>query len=147
MSPEAVGASPERRIELVRAGVEAYNVGDIQAVLDSLADDVVTYAPPDYLNSGTFHGHDGFLEWVGAWNEAWESFQQSIESIEPVGERCVIAEVHQTGRGRGSGIEIDQHSAYLWEVRDDGKCTFQGLYPDAERAFATAREREAANSD
>jgi ketosteroid isomerase-like protein len=147
MSPETDSTSPtspERRIEMVRSGIEAYNQGDIEAVLVIFAEDVEIYAPPDYLNSGTFHGHKGFLEWVGAWNEAWDSFDQEVESIEPVGERCVIAEVHQTARGRGSGIEIDQRAAYLWEVREDGKCTFQGLYPDAQRATAAAREREAA---
>ena len=142
MSPEAGPTRPEARIELVRSGLEAYNEGDIQAVLALLADDVVTYAPADYLNSGTFYGHQGFLEWIGAWNEAWESFRQDVGKIEAVGEHWVIAEVHQTARGRGSGIEIDQRSAYLWEVHD-GKCTFQGLYPDTDRAHAAARERGA----
>jgi ketosteroid isomerase-like protein len=143
MSPDASPTSAEARVEMVRSGMEAYNAGDIEAVLGLLAEDVVIFAPPDYLNSGTFHGHEGFLEWVGAWNEAWESFQQEVKAIEPVGECWVIAEVRQTARGRGSGIQIDQHSAYLWEVGPDGKCTFQGLYPDAERARAAAREREA----
>jgi ketosteroid isomerase-like protein len=147
MSPETGPPSPETRVDLVRSGLEAYNEGDIEGVLALLADDVVTYAPPDYLNAGTFHGHEGFLEWIGAWNEAWESFQQEVEAIDPMGERWVIAEVHQTARGRGSGIEIDQRSAYLWEVRADGKCAFQGLYPNADRARAAAGEREAAAAD
>jgi ketosteroid isomerase-like protein len=142
MTPDAGSPSSKTRVDLVRSGLEAYNSGDIEAVLALLAEDVVTYAPSDYLNSGTFHGHEGFLEWIGAWNEAWESFQQEVEAIDTVGELWVIAEVHQTARGRGSGIEIDQRSAYLWEVRE-GKCTFQGLYPDADRARAAARDRGA----
>jgi ketosteroid isomerase-like protein len=141
------GTSAEARIERVRAGMEAYNAGDIETVLSVFADDIEIYAPQDFLNAGTFHGHDGFLRWVSAWNEAWESFEIDVDAIEPVGQRHVVAEVHQRARGRGSGIDIDQRVAYVYELRDDGKCSFQGIYPEAEQAYAVAREREAAPAD
>jgi ketosteroid isomerase-like protein len=142
---EAPGSGPsgKRRVELVRAGMEAYNAGDIETVLATLAEDIEIYSPPELLNSGTFRGHDGFLEWIETWNDAWESFDIAIEVIEPVGERHVVADVRQTARGAGSGIEIDQRVAYLWEVRDDETCSYQGLYANVEDAYAAAREREA----
>jgi ketosteroid isomerase-like protein len=147
MKPEASPTSPEARIALVRSGMEAYNAGDVEAVLELFADDIEIYSPHEFLNAGTFHGHQGFLRWISAWNDAWESFEIDIEAIEPVGERQVVAEVHQKARGRGSGIEIDQRVAYAYTVRDDGKCSFQGIYPEAEQAYSVAREREAAASE
>jgi ketosteroid isomerase-like protein len=131
------------RVELIRLGIAAYNAGDVDAVVALLDEDVEIYSPPDFLNAGRFHGHEGFLRWNEAWNEAWESFAIQIEAIEPVGEDHIVAAVRQRARGRGSGIEIDQHVAYLWEVRHE-RCVYQALYPDVEQAMADAHRREAA---
>ena len=35
----------------------------------------------------------------------------------PGGEVVVL--IHTTGRGRGSGLEVDNHIAWVWTFRDD----------------------------
>jgi ketosteroid isomerase-like protein len=132
----------QRNVDLARRGLEVYNRGDIDAVLKLFSQDVQVYAPPDFINSGLFHGHQGWLDWIGQWNEAWESFDIQVKEIEPVGERFVIALVHQEGRGRGSGISVAQDVAYLYEVEGE-LCVYQAIYPDRERALEDIRRREA----
>jgi ketosteroid isomerase-like protein len=75
----------ERNVELARRGLEVYRRGDIEAVLDLFSPDVQVYSPPEFINAGLFHGRKGWLEWIGQWNEAWESFDIRIGGVEPVG--------------------------------------------------------------
>jgi ketosteroid isomerase-like protein len=142
--PEArvAPAGPQERLELVRRGFAAYESGDVEATLEMLDPGIVVHASREFLNSGTFHGHEGFLRWIGQWNDAWESFEQEVLDLEPVGERHVVAGVHQTARGAGSGVVVEQDAAYLWDVRE-GRAVYLGLYMEREQARRVAREREA----
>jgi ketosteroid isomerase-like protein len=134
-------AGPQERIELVRRGFAAYESGDIEAALEMMDPGIVVHASREFLNSGTFHGHEGFLRWIGQWNDAWDSFEQEVLDLEAVGERHVVAGVHQTARGAGSGVVVEQDAAYLWDVRE-GRGVYLGLYMDREQARRVARERE-----
>ena len=134
--------SAEERIALARRGIELYDAGDLEGTLALLSPDVETYAPPELMNRGTFHGVDAFLRWAAEWNEAWESFNIEVLSVEAVGERHAVAVVHQRGRGRGSGLETEQDSAFVFELGERGLCTYLALYNDIAAAFTATRERE-----
>jgi ketosteroid isomerase-like protein len=139
------GTSPEERIELVRRGHAVYERGDMESVLALLDPEIEIYAPPDVGNPGTYHGHDGFLHWIGHWNEAWDEFRQELRGVEPIGERHVVADMLQTARGRASGVELELAVTYVYEVRD-GRATYLSLHLDGKQARAAAREREAAGA-
>jgi ketosteroid isomerase-like protein len=136
--------SDERRaadVDLIRRGLDAFNRGDTDAVLEFLDEDVEVYMPSELPNSGTYRGHDGYLQWVDQWLDAWEGFTIESAELEPVGERHVVGAVHQSARGKGSGIPVEMSIAYLWEVRD-GKAAIQHLYATPEEAVAVAKRRE-----
>jgi ketosteroid isomerase-like protein len=133
--------SAEERIELVRRGNAAWEAGDLAGTLELLDPEIVTFAPRDVANAGTFHGHEGFLQWAAAWSEAWDEFRQDLVEITPIGERHVIAEVHQNARGRASGLELEQRAWYVYEVRDS-RAVYLAVYLDRDAAFQDARERE-----
>jgi ketosteroid isomerase-like protein len=135
-------SSPEERVELLLAGWRAFEGGDVPTVLEYFDPEVEVFAPPEAGNPGTFHGHDGFLSWVGHWYEAWEDFSQELLEVEPVGERCVIADVRQVARGRSAGLELERTVSYVYELRA-GKVVYMALFVDAEDARAAAVEREA----
>jgi ketosteroid isomerase-like protein len=130
------------REKLARRGFEAFNAADISAILELLAEDIEVFSSPELANPGTFHGHDGYLTWIRPWNEAWEGLEMQVTATTPVGDRHVVAEVHQTGRGR-AGIEVTMDVAFLFDVNDEGMATFLALLPDREQAVAVAEEREA----
>ena len=142
-----MSAGAEERIALARRGIELYDAGDLEGTLEMLSPDVETYAPPELMNRGTFHGIDAFLRWAAEWNEAWESFDLEVLRVEAVGERHAVAVVHQRGRGRGSGLETEADSAFVFELGEDGLCVYFALYNDIEDAFtATRRARGARRS-
>jgi ketosteroid isomerase-like protein len=132
---------PEERVEFVRRAFEAYNAGDIEAVVDLFDPEVEVRASAELMNPGPYYGRAGYLEWVRQWNEAWETFVIALEEVVPVGQRHVIARVHQTGRGRGSGVDVDMQVGYMFEMREE-RCVRLALYPSFEAAMAAARERE-----
>ena len=136
----------EDRVAMVRRAWDAYNAGDIEAVLRFFDADVEVYVPTELANAGTYKGHEEFVRWVAAWNDAWESFDTRVIETVPVGERHAVSYVHQTGIGRGSGVEVTRDIGWLYEVRD-GRCVHVGLHPSFDSALAVAREREGLESD
>ena len=108
-----------------------------------LAEDVVVLAHPELPNSGRFEGRDGYLRWVEPWIDAWQELDMEIEEITVIGNRHVLAEVHQTGHGR-AGIEVSMNVSFLFEIRDGGEVAYLALHPDRGSALAHAEVRETA---
>jgi len=126
---------------LARGGMEAFNQGDVPRMLAALSEDVEVYASPELVNAGSFAGHDGFVSWIRAWTDAWEDISAEVTENTPIGERHVVTAIHQEGRGR-DGIEVSMDIAFLFDVNEEGKCTFLAMLPTAGQAVELAEERE-----
>ena len=129
---------------LAQGGMDAFNDGDMARMLAVLSEDIEVYASPEMVNSGRYTGHDGFVSWISAWTDAWEQVSAEVTDNAAVGDRHVVISVHQEGRGRG-GIEVSMDLAFLFDVDDQGRCTFLAMVPTPEEAFRMAEEREAAD--
>jgi ketosteroid isomerase-like protein len=127
---------------LVRDAWDAYNAGDIERTIASFDPGLTVYAPPSMANAGTFHGIDGFIEWITQWNEAWDSFHTEIVELEQLGDGRVITRMRQSGTGRGSGVEVEMEAGWLFEVADE-LCTYISIQPTFELARQHALERAA----
>src|SRR4051794_6958487 len=123
--------------------MDAFNDGDLPRMLAALAPDVQVYAPPVMANAGEYTGHDGFVSWMTAWTDAWEEICAEGTGNTPVGERHVVTAIHQEGRGR-AGIQVNMEMAFLFELNDDGLCSFLAMLPTADEAVRMAEERESA---
>src|SRR3954466_5663748 len=97
----------ERNAALARRGFDAYNAWDVAEIVDLLRPDVELHAARGLVNSGEYQGQEGFTRWNDQWTEAWDRFSVEPTSIEPFGERHVLAEAHQVARGAGSGIDVE----------------------------------------
>jgi ketosteroid isomerase-like protein len=103
---------------LVRAGTEAFNRGDLRAILPLLAEDVECYIPIGLGNPGTWHGHDGFLEMAEGWSEVFADIHNDVVSTDFPDERHALVEIRQSAVGAGSGVPVEKHIFYLFGVRD-----------------------------
>jgi ketosteroid isomerase-like protein len=135
--------SKEESLAHARDLLAAFEGGDLEGLLALLDPEIEVFSPRELANGGTFHGHEGYLEWTKEWFDAWEEFEIEATSIEAVGEHHVLTEVRQRGRGKGSGIEIDMTACYMGEVHG-GRATRLHLYPSREQALAAAKEGESA---
>lgn len=129
-------------LEVAQAGYDAFQRNDLETVLALTDPEVEIYLPPTLPNSGTFHGHEGYLTWLNQWLEAWDEFEIRALDMEPVGERHVVTTVHQSAKGKGSGIQVEMEIAYMAEIRG-GRVAALQMYMDHEEAIRVAIEREA----
>jgi ketosteroid isomerase-like protein len=79
--------------------------------------------------------YEGFVEAMRKWLSAWErpitiTAEEFIES----GDRILVL-ITWSGRGRGSGAQIESHGAHLWTFRD-GLVVHYGVYRDRDEARA-----------
>jgi uncharacterized protein len=101
-------------VEIVRAGFDAFQEGDLSQMLDLMADDLITYrADPD---SATYHGKEGFLQATADWTEDFSEWSVIPEEFIDAGDR-VLVRVRQMARGKASGIPVEGEFWFVFEVR------------------------------
>jgi len=138
-------SSREENVALARELLEAFQRGDTDGLLASLDPEVEVFSTSELPNPGSFTGRDGYLQWIGPWLDAWETFEVEAEAFEPVGQHHVVTTVHQTGRGRGSGVEVEMRACYMAEFHD-GLVTRFHFYGDTDQAVDAALAGEAGDS-
>ena len=113
--------------ELVLASIDAYNRGDIDAMLELVTEDV-DLRPPSHLVDGVvFRGHAGMRSWAVRAAEMWISADTTATLIAESGDRLVIA-IDYDLVARDSGVPVNQRAYTLYEIRD-GKIAASIAYP------------------
>ena len=76
---------------------------------------------------------------IASWGEAFEDRQQNRDHRRrpTPDDHHVIAEVHQTAVGAGSGVPVEMTIFYLFEFRDGQVVRFH-LYADRDEALEAA---------
>jgi ketosteroid isomerase-like protein len=125
-------------VELVEAALDAWNMRNVRAFTDHMAEDVVWIEvagrPEGPLTER--HGRDRLRRGLESLLEAWESYHLDVERVLDAGDR-VLAIVREIARGRASGVEVDGRWGYLITVQD-GEIARVEAYRDADRALEVA---------
>ena len=108
---------PPRNVEVVRAGYDAFNRGDMEAVLATLDPALEWWPATDEPITEPYRGHDGYLGLVGDIREYVPDLQAEIEEITAVGDH-VITCLRFWGRGRDSGIPVEIRETNVARFRD-----------------------------
>ena len=107
----------QENVEIVRQSLEAYARGEIEEML--------AYVDPEgELHSAiiggaeakVFRGHDGFRRWFAETRESFEELRTDLTEYRDLGDR-IVAFGHIHARGRGSGLEIDSPTGWVFTVR------------------------------
>jgi ketosteroid isomerase-like protein len=89
----------------------------------------------DGPTAGSFKGVAAAEESGRGMFEAWDELRFEAEEYRELDSERVLALDHRSGRGKGSGVEVQASSAFLFSVRD-GKVTRIVTYWDRDRALA-----------
>jgi ketosteroid isomerase-like protein len=133
--------SQERNIELARDGLRIWMTGDVAGAMARVSEEVEVFVPTDLGNPAQVRGREALLEWTRRWDDAWEEFTYEMDDATPVGDGHVVAIVRTTGRGRGSGIEVEDSRGWVFGIRD-GLLDYLSLQPSFDDALELARNRE-----
>jgi ketosteroid isomerase-like protein len=125
----------ERNAALVRDAVVAFEQREIAGLLEFLDPAIECHVSSTLMNTGTWHGHEGFGEMSAAWEEPWAEISYEVSEIETPDNDHVLAHVHQRATGAQSGVPVELEVVYLVEVRD-GRAVRLHIYPDRDVALA-----------
>jgi ketosteroid isomerase-like protein len=122
----------ESRRELIEGAYAALNRREWDVVPELCHPDFEWTWPKGMADTDVFRGQDGFRRGVEAWLDPWdECLLEPAEVLERADELLVI--VRYSARGGGSGMELDQLVAHLWEFRG-GRASRLRMFGDVEKA-------------
>jgi uncharacterized protein len=120
-------------VDLVLAGYEAWDRGDIERAFAMIDEDFEFQEDPQYPEAGIYRGREAFRGYFYRFREEWDDYRVNVEEVRDSGDK-VFAFVRQTARGKASGVQIDLRIAHLWTFRD-GKGVRMQAYFDRNEAL------------
>jgi ketosteroid isomerase-like protein len=117
-------------VEIVLRSLQAFE-GDEQAWISTL-DPAIEWYP---IEEGHIpaHGHEDASSIRKRWLENWKGHQIEVEGIKDGGDN-VVACLHVSGQGRGSGIEVDLRLHMHWKLRN-GRIVYLYEYANEDEAL------------
>jgi ketosteroid isomerase-like protein len=119
---------------VVGAVVDAFNRGDLEATLEHVDPEVTVHDPA--RTGASYRGHTELLRFWREWLETWDDYRIEPAELVESGEEVFLA-CRQTGRGRASGLEVDQDLYLVLGIRG-GRITEFRIYADRGQALASA---------
>ena len=109
-------ASPEV-VERFKDGFECWNGGELDLMQDAYAEDGEVDLSAVFRDTRPYRGHESMRRlWDEMW-ETWEGFRMDPLEVFDVGGGRFVVDVRLWGKGKRSGVEIDQRFAYLYTLR------------------------------
>jgi ketosteroid isomerase-like protein len=116
-------------VEIAQQFLQASSRGELdQALAD--ADPEIVWNPSQ---EGETRGGDAVRATMERWETAFEDLELTSEETIEAGDRVVV-KTHVSGRGRGSGVDVDSRSYMVWTIRD-GKVTRMDEFTEREDAL------------
>ena len=105
----------EENVEIVRGIYEHWGRGDFETT-DVLDEHALMVVRPEFPDTGTYLGHEGFGEYTRGFLEPWSQITIEAEEVIPAGDSVIVA-VRQRGEGEASGAVTEFRYFHLWTFR------------------------------
>jgi ketosteroid isomerase-like protein len=124
---------PRDKVEVAKRVVDAYNRRDVDDLFAELVTPDLEWWPAvtRAYGGGCYQGREGFERFAAAIGEVWEELQNTAEEFRELGDRVLVLG-RLTGRGKGSGAQVDAPLAAIFDFRDDRIWRVRGYVDRAE---------------
>ena len=131
-------ASPEI-LARFKEGFECWNGGELDLMQDAYDEDGEFDVSAVFTDTRPYRGHESMRRlWDEMW-ETWEGIRMDPLEVFDVGGGRFVVDVRLWGKGKRSGVEIDQRFAYLYTLRAaDEKIVRCQLFPTVQAAIDSA---------
>ena len=111
---------PRDKVDIARQVIDAYNCRDVDGLFAELATPDFEYYPGIVraLDGGGYRGRKGVERFAVDTSENWEELQSVPEEFRDLGDRVLVLGRMQ-GRGKGSGVPVDQPYVAILDFRGD----------------------------
>jgi ketosteroid isomerase-like protein len=125
----------EQNVEIVRAAYEAaLREGTLESFLTLLDPEIVWDNRAVWPDGACYRGLEEVKREARRWLGTWDEYRFSPQEFIDAGD-FVLVPLHVRGRGKGSGVEVEQSFVESWKMRD-GKAVEHYAYPNMEEALA-----------
>ena len=108
----------QKNVELVRLAVDATNRRDL-ATLDAIWSEEGEFHSTFAASEGrVFRGRQGIRDYFDTLGDVFDDMRIEIEEITDVGEDRLVVELRVSGRGKGSGVNVEQRNGQVWTIVD-----------------------------
>jgi ketosteroid isomerase-like protein len=121
-------------IDVVREIIDAFNRGDVEAMLARMDPDFEWRPLEDSPVSRNVRGHEPVRRYVEDWLGIFENLRLEVGDLSAVGDH-VVADVEGHGRGRASGVELYNRFCQVWTLRR-GTAVRMDEYPTRAQGMA-----------
>jgi ketosteroid isomerase-like protein len=122
----------QENVEAVRRSIKAYRRGDYAGASAYLAPDVVWSVGQER----PAHGPAAVREMWKRWDGEWDELETIIEEVVDAGDKVLVA-VRYGGRGRVSGVEVNDRQFEVHTFRD-GRCVHKVDFRERAEALEAA---------
>jgi ketosteroid isomerase-like protein len=120
-------------VEIVRSAFDAFARGDLEGAL-AYCDAEIVVSDPGRTGT-TFRGPAGVRRFWEEWLENWQEYRVEPQEFSEAGGE-ILVHTAQSGRGKLSGIEVEQDLFQVFRVRD-GKIVEYRIYADRDAALGS----------
>jgi ketosteroid isomerase-like protein len=112
----------EENVEIVRRMLEAWRLGternDPAAIFESgtVAADLEWIPSREFPGPKSYRSREGVVEYFRTWTEGFDGWLFEIERLIEAPGDCVVALVHQTATGKGSGASVEMDTGFVYEL-------------------------------
>ena len=130
--------------DMLRWNLESSNPADVEKALALIHPEIVVDATRNVFNPATYAGMEGLRRMQADTNEVWEEVRTEGLEFYDAGDRVVVMG-RLVGKGKGSGVEVEQPLAQVITVHDGRVVRWDLGYADRRDALEAAglSERDA----
>ena len=125
----------QENVDVVRRMYEAFHGGNAAGAL-ACFDPEVEVDLTRRLEGGIGHGHDELNRMISEWMGTFDEWHEEIVEIRDRGPQVYVLAM-QHGRGKGSGAEVEERYALIYEVKGD-KIARMTMYGEPAEALEDA---------
>jgi ketosteroid isomerase-like protein len=118
---------------------ECWNRGELDRMQAMYAEDAVFDASAVFTDVAPARGHQEMRRYWDATWEVWGGLRLDPVEAFDMGDGRYVVDVRLWGKGKRSGVEVDQRFAFLYTVRpEDEKILSAQLFPDVATAISAS---------
>jgi ketosteroid isomerase-like protein len=98
--------------------IDALDPRAVEATVEFFDSEVEFEEDPRFPEADVFHGRAAVRAYFDQFTDQFQEFGFEVDDVLDAGADDVLVLLHLRGRGKVSGAEFDQRSAWLFSVRD-----------------------------